>query len=116
MVQWTEQKQLAIRVVNNEPDAWLEAMTMVKPSKELTRSDPNQIDYLFSPSGTIIARVKLGHKVLPDKKYSLTKTGKLSQRNMPKKEYYRLYVQLLCKSSNRHFRYDSYSKYFHTYR
>ena len=92
MEHWKEQKQLAERILANDLNAWIHAIKMAQPSKEVT-AYKNQIDYYISPNQTMIANVKLNHDVVLDTKYSLTKTGKLSKRNMPKKEYYQLFQQ-----------------------
>ena len=87
---------IAGRMLNRDIDAYLEVIQEFDPLEDLVgfgsgfefgTDDPNVIHVSFEVNA---------QNVIPQKALSLTKTGKLSEKNLPKSTYYDYYQDYVC--------------------
>ena len=96
-----ELKALAERVLKGDTDAYLEAVEAAEPLADLTEygssfeigtDDPSYVEVEFDINAD---------ETVPVKELSLTKTGKLSEKEMTKTAYYSLVQDYVCSTSIR---------------
>ena len=94
--EWRELNDLAIRVVDGEVDAYFEVIDGLKPFDDLLEygsgfevgtDDPTMLEVEFKVKSAA---------VVPNYVVSLTKTGKMSQKQMTKTMYYDLVQDYVC--------------------
>ena len=91
VVEWSERKELAARVLKLDPDALRDAVHGLDPMSEI-KSLGSTIELTFHRSGIVEATLHVGEEsVLPRESKSLLKSGKLSVKKMPVGEFWDLY-------------------------
>ncbi|MEH7252863.1 DUF4236 domain-containing protein [Neobacillus niacini] len=93
---WNAMHTIAGRMLNRDIDAYLEVIQEFDPLEDLVdfgsgfefgTDNPNVIHVSFEVNA---------QNVIPQKALSLTKTGKLSEKNLPKSTYYDYYQDYVC--------------------
>jgi hypothetical protein len=94
--QWNHMHSMAERILSRDIDAYLEVIEDFDPLEDLIYfgsgfefgiDDPNVIHVSFDVNA---------QNVVPQKSLSLTKTGKLSEKNLPKSTFYDIYQDYVC--------------------
>ncbi|MGP4041937.1 DUF4236 domain-containing protein [Gracilibacillus sp. D59] len=94
---WENELHLANKIQSFEISAMEEAIEKIYPFEDIIDLG-SSITYELDSSGksaTVMLNVE-NKKAIPEKKLSLTKTGKLSRRAMPKGQYFQLYQDYVC--------------------
>lgn len=95
--EWVEKVERSIKIINGNRNSWTEVINQVNPFEDIEELG-SEVQYVFSPTEpnvTVTLNIE-NQKVVPTKVFSLTKTGKLSQRNMAKGKYFQLYQDYVC--------------------
>ena len=93
---WRDDKALAARVLNGEPQALRQAVKELELFKDIAGLG-SRVAIDFHDSGVIDATLHIhGEDIIPDERSSLLQSGKLSVKRMPKGEYYELYQDHVC--------------------
>jgi Protein of unknown function (DUF4236) len=94
---WKENVQEAKNILNGERNSWDEVIQKINPFEDIDQLG-SSIQYSFPPTEpTVIVTIDIKNKrVIPNNILSITKTGKLSKKNMPKGKYYQLYQDYVC--------------------
>jgi hypothetical protein len=94
--EWREQKDLGVRILAGDSNAYIRAIEVVDPFSELSDlgsriqfscDDPKLIEATLFPHG---------EDVIPKETKSMLKSGRLSVKNMPKTRFYELYQDYVC--------------------
>lgn len=95
LLDWEQLKDLANRVLADDGEAHLEAITYVNPFQEISELG-SSIRFQFD-GDLIEAFLKIAEEsVIPSETKTVLKTGKLSTKKMPKTKYYELYQDHVC--------------------
>lgn len=93
---WKHIVLLAEKVVAGSPEAYLQVITECAPFDEIEQLG-SSVEVTTIDSTCMEATVKVHpNDVIPDEVKSLTKTGKLSVKNMPKTRFNELYQDYVC--------------------
>jgi hypothetical protein len=93
---WKESKETAQQVLENDLKAWHKVINDANPFEDIEELG-SRVRYEFDQSKRVIAQLDINNReVVPTKVLSLTKTGKLSERNMAKGKYLQLYQDYVC--------------------
>jgi len=93
---WADSRQFAQRVLNLEPEALLSAIKELDPFSEASELG-SSLGFELEHDSPIHAVLHVhGEDVLPKKAKSLLKTGRLSEKALPKGQYYELYQDHVC--------------------
>ncbi|QGS68699.1 hypothetical protein CV093_10145 [Oceanobacillus sp. 143] len=95
--EWKDNVKQSNRILNGERESWNEVIKEVNPFEDIEELG-SEVQFVFSPTElnvTVTLNVQ-NQQVVPTKVFSLTKTGKLSQRNMAKGKYFQLYQDYVC--------------------
>jgi hypothetical protein len=94
--QWTDMKDLARRIRRGDPKAYTEAMTELSPLAELSDLG-SSMHFTVHNLDLIICEVDLnGVSAIPPETKSLTSSGKLSVKTMPRGRFHGLYQDYVC--------------------
>ena len=91
-------KSLARRILDNDLKAYTEALTELNPVTELSVLG-SSIHFTVHDTNLVECVIKVaGPKIIPDATKSLTTTGKLSVKPMPRTRLHELYQDHICSS------------------
>jgi len=94
--EWREQKEFAARVLSGDHAAYLEAIKEVNPFAEIGDLG-SAVKFEIVSQYLIKADIFIhGESAVPRESKSLLKSGKLSVKQTPKSEFYRLYQDYIC--------------------
>lgn len=89
-------KSLSRRMLDRDRKAYKDALTEFNPFAEIHRMG-SKVRFVFNSSKIISVIVKFkGTEVIPSEVKSLTSTGKLSVKQMPKSRFQELYQDCIC--------------------
>ncbi|WP_181350517.1 DUF4236 domain-containing protein [Thalassobacillus sp. CUG 92003] len=95
--EWENDVAQSNSVLDGDRTIWNKVVDTSNPFEDIEELG-SHIKYSFSPTDPSV-KVELNirnKEVVPEKTLSLTKTGKLSQRNMAKGKYFQLYQDYVC--------------------
>lgn len=91
-----ELRVLARRILSGDTAAYSEAVTELNPFAELSAFG-SVLHFTFHNRNTVEGRILVkGREVIPTEQKSLTSTGKLSSKAMPKARFQELYPDYVC--------------------
>lgn len=94
--EWLEQSDLAHRVLNNDPKAFVEALKSIGSFAEIEELG-SHVQFAIDEAGSVSCTVKVHSKdIIPSQAKSLLSSGRLSQKEMPKRRYLELYQDYVC--------------------
>ncbi len=88
--------ELAKKILNGDLEAYFEAIYAADPFNDIYDIGSVIKVNLIDKYTTYVDFFSNIHQIVPSEKKTLTKTGKVSVKNMPKKEYYELYQDYVC--------------------
>lgn len=96
--EWKEQKELAQKILNGDLQAYLKVISdYVQTSLGNINYIGRSIEFNMHDEKTVEATLFVhSEEIIPSKSKSLTKTGKVSTRNMAKGKFYELYQNHIC--------------------
>lgn len=92
---WTGRRELAWRILQQDPQAYGDALGDFDPFADLEELGV-KINYELHGPHLIEARLTVAESVLPEEVKSLTGTGRLSAKAMPKGQHYEIYRNFVC--------------------
>ncbi len=96
--EWEKKAGLAKRVVAGDPESYIEVIREKGPFSGIS-SLGSLVGFTIDENGYFDVSVKVNaDNIIPDEVYKLTKTGKLSVREMPKGKFNELYQDHICSS------------------
>lgn len=94
--EWEKTRDLAKRILAGEHEAFLEAIRQVDPFSEISELG-SSIEFQVNDASLIEAMIHVNsEEVIPKEVKSLTKSGKLSVKNMPRGKFFELYQDYVC--------------------
>jgi len=94
--EWKEQKNFAERLLAGDPASYLEAIHEVNPFSEISDLGSG-VRFEIMSAQLIKAEIIIhGESVVPRETKSLLKSGKLSTKQTPKGDFFRLYQDYVC--------------------
>lgn len=95
LADWPKVLEIAKKILANETDAYLEAITFIDPFSEINQLGSS---LEFKIQGHIIeATIKVnGEEVIPSETKTLLKSGKISVKKMTQTKFYELYQDYVC--------------------
>lgn len=98
MVQWDKTRRLARRILARDPNAYAEALRDLNPLTDLSELR-SSFEFAFHSARLIECTIALnGDAVIPKESKTLTSTGRVSVRAMPKGRWHQIYRDYLCGS------------------
>lgn len=98
---WETEKNTAQKVLNHDFNTWSTVIADVNPFEDI-KNLGSSITFKFVSPSKVIAKLDIHNRsVVPTTVLSLTKTGKLSEKNMAKGKYLQLYQDYVCSSALR---------------
>lgn len=94
--EWREAKELARRVLIGEADTYYDVIESFQPFDDLLEFGSGFECNVASPEIVQVAFDVNAQEAIPTRVYTLTKTGKLSEKAMTKTAYYDLYQDYVC--------------------
>lgn len=92
--EWEKTRNLANRIIAGDPEAFIEAIRQVDPFSEISELG-SSIEFQANDASLIEAAIHVNsEEVIPRQVKTLTKSGKLSVKNMPKGKFFELYQEL----------------------
>lgn len=98
MVQWENTRRLARRILAKEPNAFAEALRDLNPLTDLSELGSSFDFTVHSPRLIECTMAMCGTSVIPKESKTLTSTGKLSVKAVPKGRWHQIYRDYLCGS------------------
>jgi hypothetical protein len=96
MVRWDKTRRLARRILARDPNAYAEALRDLNPLTDLSELR-SSLDFTFHSPQLIECTIALnGDTVVPKESKTLTSTGRVSVRAMPKGRWHQIYRDYLC--------------------
>lgn len=96
--EWTALKELAGKILSDDLTAYIDAIKLVDLFSEIDELG-SHIDITVDSSSAIVATLYTrGEQVIPSEIKSVTKSGKLSTKAMPKSKFYEIYQDYVCGS------------------
>ena len=96
LTEWKEQTELARDILAKKPDAYTKALKELGSFSEIAELG-SQLEFRVTDDGMVFGKVKVHSKdIVPTQSKSLLKSGKLSQKDMPKGEFFELYQDYVC--------------------
>ena len=96
LADWELQKELAERVFAKDPDAFSQALQDLGSFSEIEELG-SELQFRITDDGVIFCTVKVHSKsIIPEQSKSLLKSGRLSEKNLPKGKFYALYQDYVC--------------------
>lgn len=93
---WETERNTAQKVLNDNLKTWSAVIARVNPFEDI-KNLGSSITFKFISPKKVIAKLDIHNRsVVPTTVLSLTKTGKLSERNMAKGKYLQLYQDYVC--------------------
>ncbi len=99
--QWHELKKLAIRILATDMTAYSEALQAFEPFSELSELGSEIRFKAFDPKKVTCTLKINGLEIIPSEVKTLTSTGKLSVKAMPKSKFHDIYQDFACGCSLR---------------
>ena len=96
LAEWEKMKELALGVLRGRPDAYLKAIVELSPFSELATIGSNLEFAAHSPALLEVVLRTNGRKAVPSEVKSLTASGKLSVKAMPKGRFVEVYQDYVC--------------------
>jgi hypothetical protein len=94
--QWVEQKEFADRVLRGDLSAYVEVIKELNPFSEISDLGLG-VRFAISNPQAVEADISMrGESAVPKESKTLLKSGKISVKQMPKGEFYRLYQDYIC--------------------
>lgn len=94
--EWKETKVLAEKILEGDQEAYGKAVKEINPFSEISELG-SSISFQFKNSSIVEVTVSVNsEEVIPKEVKSLSKTGKLLTKNMPKGQFYELYQDYIC--------------------
>jgi hypothetical protein len=94
--EWVEQREFADRVTRGDLSAYIEVIEELNPFGEISDIGSG-VRFAISNPQTVEADISVrGESAVPRESMTLLKSGKLSVKQMPKGEFYRLYQDYIC--------------------
>jgi hypothetical protein len=94
--EWEKNRAIAEGVLAGDVEAFLEVITEIGPFDELGELG-SSVSFSLDDSTTVEATIRVNdHKVLPQHKKTLLKSGKLSVKELPKSHFWLLYQDYVC--------------------
>jgi hypothetical protein len=94
--EWEYIRGLAGKILAKDIDSYQEAISQVGPFREISQLG-SSISFEVVDSGFATATLCVhSESVVPNKRVSLLKSGKLSIKDMPKTKFYELYQDFIC--------------------
>ena len=93
---WEERRQLAWRILQGDTQAYVDALVDFNPFADISELGAS-LD--FKPHDAQLVELRLtanGERLIPNQIKSLTSTGKLSAKAMPKAQFYEIYRDFVC--------------------
>ena len=98
MVQWDKTRRLARRILARDPNAYAEALRDLNPLTDLSKLR-SSFEFTFHSPRLIECTIALnGDAVIAKESKTLTSTGRVSVRAMPKGRWHQIYRDYLCGS------------------
>jgi hypothetical protein len=94
-VEWKDIKLLSLGIIQRNPQFYEPALSFFDSFSDLN-SFGSEIKFTFSENHADIEFHVNGEDAVPTEQMSLTKTGKLSRKDMPKGKYNELYQDYVC--------------------
>jgi len=95
-ISWQNERENAQKVLNNDFETWYSVITEANPFADI-RDLGSSISFKFENPSKVITKLDINNRsVVPTTVLSLTKTGKLSEKNMAKGKYLQLYQDYVC--------------------
>lgn len=96
IVEWQKMRALALRVLQGEHKAYIEALTELSPLSELSDLG-SSLHFTIHSDAIIGCTIKVnGTQAIPTEVKSLTSTGKLSVKTMPRIRFHEIYQDHIC--------------------
>jgi len=93
---WEKWKNLANRILAGDLSAYKDALATINPFKKISGIG-SSLRFSFHDRNTLECRVKVkGQEAIPAEAKSLTTTGKLSVKSMPKGRFHEIYQDYIC--------------------
>jgi len=93
---WQEARELAARVLGTEPSALLDVLRELSPFSELNELG-SRIEFTAEEGHPIHVALHVhGESVIPRTSKSLLKSGRLSEKRMPRSQYHELFQDHVC--------------------
>ncbi|SDJ14899.1 DUF4236 domain-containing protein [Alteribacillus bidgolensis] len=93
---WENDVDQAYKVLAGDREAWTKVIKTQNPFEDIAELG-GSIKFSFEENRNIvIVNLHIDKSAVPAKEISLTKTGKLSQKNMPKGKHFQLYQEYVC--------------------
>lgn len=94
-----EKKELAIKILENDFEAWDKAFSTFHTFNTENFFN-NKLSLVITEDQQVTIKITVNNQdIVPKEILSLTKTNKLSRKNMPKGKYYELYNKYICSST-----------------
>lgn len=93
---WDERRQFAWRIMQGDTQAYGDALVDFNPFADISELGAS---FDFKPHNAQLVELRLtadGERLIPDQIKSLTSTGKLSAKPMPKSRFYQIYRDFVC--------------------
>ena len=93
---WETEKNIAQKVLSHDFNTWSTVIADINPFEDI-KNLGSSITFKFESPSKVIAKLDIHNRsVVPTTVLSLTKTGKLSEKNMAKGKYLQLYQDYVC--------------------
>lgn len=96
LAEWEKMKDLALGVLKGRPESYLKAIVELSPFSELATIGSNLEFAAHSPALLEVVLRTNGRKAVPSEVKSLTASGKLSVKAMPKGRFVEVYQDYVC--------------------
>ena len=96
LAEWEEQTDLARRILAKEPEAFAKALETLGSFSEIEELG-SHLGFRITDDGVVFCTVKVHSKdIIPEQSRSLLKSGRLTQKNIPKSKFFELYQDYVC--------------------
>ena len=96
LTEWNEQVELARRILEREPAASVKAIEDFNSFSEIEELG-SHMEFRITDDGHVFCTVKVHSKnIIPEKSKTLLKSGRLSEKNVPKGKFFELYQDYVC--------------------
>lgn len=93
---WENNVQQARSVLQGDRNAWANVINDINPFQDISELGSNIKQKFPQTEQNAIVELEINELAVPKKVLKLTKTGKVSQRNMAKGKYFQLYQDYVC--------------------
>ncbi len=95
---WNAAKELADKILLGDIKAYSDAIKLIKPFSDINQLGSSLVFGAKTPSLITASIYVNSDQVIPSEIKSLTKSGKLSVKQMPKSRFYEIYQDYVCSS------------------